>query len=75
MSLDRKNVLKLSTFLRGLVISLESGDVSDKELQRINNFYMSHRNNSYLQTQSSNEEIDLIKYFTLGFYIYKFLLV
>jgi uncharacterized protein YqhQ len=74
MSLDRKNILKLSTFLRGLIISLESGEVSNKELQRINDFYMSHKNNSELQTQSFNEETDFMKYFTLGFYIYKFLL-
>lgn len=80
--MDEQN-LRLIPFLRELANTIESGELGHKELQRVGEFYMSYQ--FHKQAILDNEEdevdnrfdttqIDLVKFVTLGWYVYNHLL-
>lgn len=80
--MDEQNS-QLIPFLRELANTIESGELSQKELQRVGEFYMSYQ--FHKQAILDNEEdevdnrfdttqIDLVKFVTLGWYVYNHLL-
>lgn len=66
---------QLAPFLRNLADSIDSSSLTSTQIQHISEFYMSYKvcnennNNGDLEDPK-----DLMRFFTLGLYIYKFIL-
>ena len=56
----------LAPFLRKLADDLEKNKLSNEETQRIGEFYM-----SWLNTEEEMNDKDFIKFFTMGWYVYR----
>jgi hypothetical protein len=65
----RKNVL--STFLRGLADSIDKNKLTESNVQRISEFYMSYL---FLNKVKQRSEKEFQKFLFLGWYVYKNLL-
>ena len=66
------NDVKLVTFLRELADSVESNRIQSDQLKSIGEFYMSYKFNEQKNGSGDNdiEDIDTIKFLTLGWFIY-----
>ena len=66
------NDIKLVTFLRELADSVESNTIQSDQLKSIGEFYMSYKFNEQKNGNGDNdiEDIDTIKFLTLGWFIY-----
>jgi len=72
-SLENDTDKQLAPFLRQLADSIESGQLSPEQVQHIGEFYMSYKVINE-NTNNDHEEMDFIRFLTLGMYIYKFIL-
>lgn len=80
--MDEQNS-RLIPFLRELANTIESGELGQKELQRVGEFYMSYQFHKQAILDDEEDEddnrfdttqIDLVKFVTLGWYVYNHLL-
>jgi hypothetical protein len=72
-----ENKKQIISFLRNLADSIESDSLSEEQLQHTGEFFMSYK--FFEQEKTSDTEnddsIDIVKFITLGWYIYKVLLL
>ncbi len=63
----------LAPFLRKLADDLEKNKLSDEEIHRIGEFYMSCVFNTNADKQAEEEmtDKDFVKFFTMGWYVYR----
>jgi hypothetical protein len=71
-----ENNKQLVPFLRNLADSVESNTISPEKLQYIGEFYMSCKffDENKTQETENDDSIDIVKFITLGWYMYKVLL-
>ena len=71
-----ENNKQLVPFLRNLADSVESNMISPEKLQYIGEFYMSYKffDENKTQETENDDSIDIVKFITLGWYMYKVLL-
>jgi hypothetical protein len=67
---------QLAPFLRQLADSIDSDKLSPEQMQQVGEFYMSYkvRNENTDTDPEELEEMDFIRFLTLGLYIYRFIL-
>jgi hypothetical protein len=76
MSVTPKSDLQLVPFLRNLADSIEKEQLLPEQIQKIGEFYMSYK----LTTENSEgmdgvpEGMDVVKFLTLGWYMYTHIL-
>lgn len=77
MNVEENSNERLIQFLKRLVTSLETQQVAPKQLRAISEFFMSYQFQSQLENDAEDSEDDeeyshenLIKFLTLGWYIY-----
>jgi hypothetical protein len=63
---------KLVPFLKELIESIESNQLSEEQLKHIGEFFMSYR--FYENSNENSNETDIVKFITMGWYIYTQLL-
>ena len=74
MSLSKIN-LQLVSFLRNLSDSIEKEELLPEQVQKIGEFYMSYEKEIYDSGDNSTEDsMDVVKFLTLGWYMYTHLL-
>jgi hypothetical protein len=79
-TIDNENKKELNLFLNELTDSIKNDALSAEQLQHISEFYISYKlsqniTKSTISKESDDiEDIDVIKFITLGWYIYTFLL-
>lgn len=61
---------QLISFLRILADDIENQNVSQEELQRTGEFYMSYKLNSQIDSDDEFSDAEFKKFFTLGWYVY-----
>ena len=75
MSFISKSNLQLVSFLRNLADSIEKEELLPEQVQKIGEFYMSYEKEIYDSGDNSTEDsMDVVKFLTLGWYIYTHLL-
>lgn len=75
MEFNDENNKKIINFLRNLANNIENKTIDDKLLQHIGEFYMSVLFKEEIdKVDSSIEEKDLVKFLTVGWYIYNIIL-
>jgi hypothetical protein len=73
MSVTPKSDLQLVPFLRNLADSIEKEQLLPEQIQKIGEFYMSYKLNTENSTEDP-ESMDVVKFLTLGWYIYTHIL-
>ena len=68
--------LQLVPFLRNLADSIEKKELLPDQLQKIGEFYMSYKlcTNSSEDSEDSEDSMDVVKFLTLGWYMYTHIL-
>jgi uncharacterized protein YeaO (DUF488 family) len=75
MSFISKSNLQLVSFLRNLADSIEKEELLPEQVQKIGEFYMSYEKEIYDSGDNSTEDsMDVVKFLTLGWYMYTHLL-
>lgn len=75
MSFISKSNLQLVSFLRTLADSIEKEELLPEQVQKIGEFYMSYEKEIYDSGNNSTEDsMDVVKFLTLGWYMYTHLL-
>ena len=75
MSFISKSNLQLVSFLRNLADSIEKEELLPEQVQKIGEFYMSYEKEIYDSEENSAEDsMDVVKFLTLGWYMYTHLL-
>jgi hypothetical protein len=75
MSVISKNDLLLVSFLRNLADSIEKEQLLPDQLKKIGEFYMFYEKEIYDSAENSDEDtMDVVKFLTLGWYMYTHLL-
>jgi|688.fasta_scaffold1617646_1 hypothetical protein len=75
MSFISKSNLQLVSFLRTLADSIEKEELLPEQVQKIGEFYMSYEKEIYDSGDNSTEDsMDVVKFLTLGWYMYTHLL-
>jgi|UniRef100_A0A6C0LYG7 hypothetical protein len=64
---------RLLGFLKNLTQSVENDELDQQQLQRVSEFFMSYQLYEHVENEDFNET-DLIKFITLGWYIYNVML-
>lgn len=67
---------RLLIFLKTLTSSLEKGELHPRQVQSIGEFFMTYQFQEKAVTVNNSQfnEVDLIKFITLGWYVYQVLL-
>jgi hypothetical protein len=65
---------KLEPFLRELADSIRDNNLIPEQLQHIGEFYMSWKIRNDDTTNGNYEDLEIVRFLTLGLYIYRFIL-
>lgn len=64
----------MSTFLRKLAKKIEKGELTDPELFKVCEFFVSYLFNQEMNTLQEQDDKEFWKFITLGWWVYKYII-